>query len=288
MNPKKIIGIFFAIVVFSHSFAQKVTTKTGDNVTYAVISSEGMVKGYETRNTTTSGTNPLYYSTPLYTYSDKGTMPPPGATDRDPAYSWPVYVNGISGDIVQVMRMVRHDHYFRNGSYSFPGGTSTGIKSAYTPNNKISTLFAVAPVDIYDDGEITPGDKNSMTMTWASAAGYLASANGNPTSVNSTATEKGCYMYKGVTGNDLPGTWRLPTLRELVLMWVLRIPLNNTKDKTAFVDFALRSYYWSATESSDTSAKAFEFWKGTSTSLSKDERYRVRCVRDMTPEVVKK
>lgn len=284
MNCKKIVLFILAVIVSGHSFAQKATTRTIDNITYAVISSEGMVKGFETRNSTTTGTNHLYYSTPLYTYSEKGLMPPPGAEDRDPAYSWPVYVNGSNGDIVQVQRVVRHSSYYGNGSYSFPGGTSQGIYSKYTPGSTISTLFAVAPTDIYDDGQTTSNGNNSPIMTWASAAGYLASANGNNIDVNSTATEKGCYMYRGVNGTDQYGTWRLPTLRELTMIWILRVPLVNTKEKTNFVDFLTGGFngYWGVTESKS-NATIFSFYKGVSQTITKVDKNRVRCVRDMLP-----
>lgn len=43
--------------------------------------------------------------------------------------------------------------------------------------------------------------------------------------------------------DDGKGKWRLPTRRELVLMWILKVPLEKTPNFTSFK----QKYYWSAT-----------------------------------------
>lgn len=271
------------------AFAQKVTTVTIDGVKYAAISSEGMPKGYETRDTTIGNANTsLYYKTKLYTYSETGQSPPEGATYPDTKYSWPVYVNGSSGEIVQVKRVVRHYEGYQEKSYSFPDDTGIGVSSSYNPNTKISTLFAVAPTDIYDDGEITSGNGNSAKMMWASAAGFLISAHSIPYNTRSSATEKGCYMYRGKNGTDPRGTWRLPVQRELILMGILKVPLQNTTAQTGLVPF-YAEYYWSATE--DTilggNAKQAHVVKFSNVIESRTifafTASRVRCIRDILP-----
>ena len=85
----------------------------------------------------------------------------------------------------------------------------------------------------------------------AQANGLLAS--GNSTDISEfevLAVERGCYMYKGLEGKDIPGTWRLPTNRELMLIYVLKESLYATQNKTRFENFTKVNplSYWSRSE----------------------------------------
>lgn len=283
MNAKTIIAVLFITGVPTCLFAQKVKTVIIDGNTYAAISSEGLPRGYEPRNETT-----LYYSTPLYTYSATGDTAPEGTIPPNPNYSWPVYVNGSSGEVVQVKKIVRHCVGNGYGSYSFSGNSGVGIKSSYNPNTKISTLFAVAPTDIYDDGATKPGQENSPKMNWVTASGFLASANTNAINLRSSATERGCYMYQGKAGNDKKGTWRLPTQRELILMCILQQPLKNiSHSETGFTDFHPERY-WSASERDESSGRRDAYFvefthKILSSTIVVTTSLYVRCIRDITP-----
>lgn len=294
MNTKIAIATLIISVISTSVFAQKVTIVTIEGVKYAAISSEGMPKGYETRDVTIGSSKSIYYKTPLYTYSITGQSPPADAMYPDPKYSWPVYVNGSSGEIVQVKRVVRHYEGYQEPSYSFPNDTGIGVSSSYNPNTKISTLFAVAPTDIYDDGATTQKNGNLNKMIWASAAGFLISAHSVPYNTRSSATERGCYMYKGKNGTDLQGTWRLPVQRELILMGILKVPLQNTITDTGFVPF-YAEYYWSATEDSILGGNAKQAYVVAFSNVIESRTIfaytpsRVRCVRDVLPsQVIKK
>lgn len=295
MNTKIAIATLIISVISTSAFAQKVTIVTIDGVKYAAISSEGMPKGYETRDTTIGNANTsIYYKTKLYTYSETGQSPPADAVYLDPKYSWPVYVNGISGEIVKVKRVVRHYEGYKEKSYSFPNDTGIGVPSSYNPNTKISTLFAVAPTDICDDGEITSGNDISAKMMWASAAGFLISAHSIPYNTESSATQRGCYMYRGKNGTDPRGTWRLPVQRELILMGILKVPLQNTTAQTGLVPF-YAEYYWSATEDSILGGNAKQAGVVQFSNVIESRTIfaykasRVRCIRDILPtENVKK
>jgi len=63
--------------------------------------------------------------------------------------------------------------------------------------------------------------------------------------------------------------WRLPTAKELFSAY------DNKVDGFVF------SYYWSATEYSDTDARYVNFTSGGQTITSKTNSNYVRCVRDM-------
>lgn len=89
---------------------------------------------------------------------------------------------------------------------------------------------------------------------------------------------KGCAAYDSGDGSK---TWRLPTQRELMLIWTLHKTLIK---KTGLTSFVTSRNYWSATESSSSESWSEGFLTGyTTTSTNKIYTYRVRCVRDLTP-----
>lgn len=85
-----------------------------------------------------------------------------------------------------------------------------------------------------------------------------------------------CKSYSGDGGGV--GIWRLPTQRELQMIWILHPQLIGKGNFTAFT----ANYYWTATEWTTTAACSVSFSNGymggnTKTSTS----YYVRCVRDL-------
>lgn len=163
--------------------------------------------------------------------------------------------------------------------------TVTGILKRHTErsgnsgnpnvNDKVSPRFAVSPQDIALTGNSVQTD-----MNWLEASGWSADAGGN---FNATATPAspatGCAAYRGPSGTDAPGTWRLPTQREAQLMWIL-----NDKLKT-LPGFATLSEqeYWTGTECSGNLAFAYHLSKGSIYKGGKasSSLRRVRCVRDL-------
>lgn len=83
-----------------------------------------------------------------------------------------------------------------------------------------------------------------------------------------------CQNYS--QASDDAGTWRLPTVRELVLIY-------NKIDDLMAVSNTRNGYYWSATEGTPDSNSAWEVRLDTGgrTSYSKNARNSVRCVRDL-------
>lgn len=84
-----------------------------------------------------------------------------------------------------------------------------------------------------------------------------------------------CKSYNGEGG--AAGQWRLPTQRELMMIWILHPQLIGKGGFTAFV----ASYYWSATEGNATNAWYVSFGSGYVNIYNKTVTYRVRCVRDL-------
>lgn len=73
------------------------------------------------------------------------------------------------------------------------------------------------------------------------------------------------------------GNWRMPTYRELVLMWVLKPELEQIE---GFVPFR-NEPYWSATESINWLCWIVDFQNGKVFLNSKDYNGETRCVRDL-------
>ena len=126
-------------------------------------------------------------------------------------------------------------------------------------NNRFAAKFEVATSDAVGK------DGSSETMKWYEASG-TTDASYNPNGYSACAS----YSQDGKTG------WRLPTIRELRLIYALRSELTSANQPSS-------DYYWSATESSADSRYAWgvRFSGGNTGYVSKSDSYRVRCVRDL-------
>lgn len=166
---------------------------------------------------------------------------------------------GLNGDSGQLMR---HEE-----DRPAPAG---GLNTANV-NIKVSWKFAISPTDVNSGGEATAED-----MEWHAASGYPTTNSDYVHSKSSGA----CYKYGGGGG-----TWRLPSLMELNLMYALsRYNLktgNAAVGSSGFKTFG-DDRYWSATEGNATGAWAVYFSSsGLMRSFGKTFSSRVRCVRDL-------
>ena len=174
-------------------------------------------------------------------------------------------------------RLKRH---VANDEIGYIGGTH-GTTELYI-NQKVSRKFAVANQSIDKLGN----ESAHNLITWAEAAGWDLSANYEVTGMAETANT-GCVMYKGTSGNDAPGTWRLPTQRELMIIYSVRGQLKVVEP--TFVEMpngtgTLGNLYWTATESTDKKGWNLYFNIGQVSDIyNKDsgENVRTRCVKDL-------
>lgn len=136
-------------------------------------------------------------------------------------------------------------------------------------NEKVSPKFAVSKSDINSTGT----EQTNAVMTWAQAAGWNAAANNTNDEVSTAAT--GCAEY--APAGSFKGDWRLPTQRELILIWVLKKDLEAI---SGFKTFGA-GYYWSATEIGSGNGWFVLFAYGYTSNDGKTINNRVRCVRDL-------
>lgn len=141
--------------------------------------------------------------------------------------------------------------------------SSDAIGSNINVNDKVPFRFIIAPAD----------GGSGATSTWAAAMGLNTSANSNLTP-DGVAASTGCADY---TTTEFPFGWRLPTQREMMLMWLFKEGIN-----TIYPDALLtEDKYWTSTEQDAGNAWYLDFTEAPeSKSSGKTSTYKYRCVRD--------
>ena len=142
-----------------------------------------------------------------------------------------------------------------------------GIGGNPNLNSRMSHRFIVAPYDTW------------TAESWSAGMG-VAGTEDTKMQATSPVADRGCPKMN--LGNR---KWRMPTLRELELMWVFRSVLRQvyTTDLRDEQKGPMgQAKYWSATEADDTEAYAVDFtdsapWAGAAT---KTESHLSRCVSD--------
>ncbi|MBT0704653.1 DUF4906 domain-containing protein [Bacteroides xylanisolvens] len=270
----------------------KVTTYIDNGDTYALIDLSTLPYGITDR-TTAEGKTELYEELDLYSYSTKGTEYDPENPQKDASQPLGKKV-------------------FRGRKNYPPSKTTTTVTLQTLVSSFSSPRFIVSPTDVYNDGDTksnsassilqdtegTP-QSNSITMTWAEANGRLNTANSQGWNIPSKAMNTGCYAYKGKSGKDEPGSWRVPNSRELSMILVFAHELERFSSETGFQKLYeakaanyLSNGYWSSTEQSST---LYSLDKATSglidvnygltiyegANKTSTDKNRLRCIKDI-------
>ncbi len=270
----------------------KVTTDIDNGDTYALIDLSTLPYGITDR-TTAEGKTELYEELDLYSYSTKGTEYDPENPQKDASQPLGKKV-------------------FRGRKNYPPSKTTTTVTLQTLVSSFSSPRFIVSPTDVYNDGDTksnsassilqdtegTP-QSNSITMTWAEANGRLNTANSQGWNIPSKAMNTGCYAYKGKSGKDEPGSWRVPNSRELSMILVFAHELERFSSETGFQKLYeakaanyLSNGYWSSTEQSST---LYSLDKATSglidvnygltiyegANKTSTDKNRLRCIKDI-------
>jgi len=270
----------------------KVTTYIDNGDTYALIDLSTLPYGITDR-TTAEGKTELYEELDLYSYSTKGTEYDPENPQKDASQPLGKKV-------------------FRGRKNYPPSKTTTTVTLQTLVSSFSSPRFIVSPTDVYNDGDTksnsassilqdtegTP-QSNSITMTWAEANGRLNTANSQGWNIPSKAMNTGCYAYKGKSGKDEPGSWRVPNSRELSMILVFAHELEQFSSETGFQKLYeakaanyLSNGYWSSTEQKSTS---YSLDKATSglidvnygltiyegANKTSTDKNRLRCIKDI-------
>lgn len=149
--------------------------------------------------------------------------------------------------------------------------------------NRVSQVFVISPSDVSVNTGSSP---TSLTMSWGDAMGYVSgSGDGDGGVLRSDYKNtplfqnSGCSSYKGPSDLDAMGAWRVPTQRELFLIFIL-----NDKLAHPLSNFS----YWSATEHSilsdtpnDLRSWCISWTSGTTSHNANSALLRLRCVKDL-------
>lgn len=161
----------------------------------------------------------------------------------------------------------------KNTSATFRHTVNDGNGDNLNVNSKLPLRLLIAPTDL-------------QGLTWSQAMGFDAQNNNNleATPVGGVI-QSGCRNY--TPSSDFPGYagvkgWRLPTQRELQLMWLLHDAIDQAFLKSGKYNkrHKLSGNYWSATEENATQAWYFGFDGPLCWPIDKTTQYKVRCVRD--------
>lgn len=175
-----------------------------------------------------------------------------------------IYAEGMakSAQWVAGFRMMRNGTTIR---HQVSGGNGGNL----SVNDKIPMRFIVAPTDL-------------SALTWMQAEG--GTGGGNDLNADFAGPQNtGCRLY-GSAGQPGAGRkWRVPTQRELQLMWMFRVPVGviypSAPMETAT---AVTKNYWSSTEKDAGNAWFFDFKKDEPSCSwqTKSTPAYVRCVSD--------
>ena len=134
--------------------------------------------------------------------------------------------------------------------------SKTAVYNLYTAANNTSWLINATDnlpsgylnATVYERLEIAPSDESDAT--WATA-------------FNSCKNKSG-------------GGWRLPTQRELMMMWIFSDAIVSLSGSMFIADS-----YWSSNDDTTTNAWYVNFERGATGNYNKTISSRVRCVREL-------
>ena len=148
---------------------------------------------------------------------------------------------------------------------------SKGNGGNLSVNDRIPFRFIVAPTDVENN------NKNWMAVQGVNDGGQ----NQNPDFTSTANT--GCRWY-GTAGAPGAGRkWRVPTQRELQLMWMFREPIGLIYKDKPMEESGKMKRYWTSTEKGTDQAWFFDFTPGIpycDTQLKSTANGMVRCVSD--------
>lgn len=149
---------------------------------------------------------------------------------------------------------------------------SKGNGNNASVNDKVPFRFIIAPTENTAD-----------TRFWAASMGFHGGTGGDNSNLNqdgnfNSGFNGGCKSY---STTEFPDGWRLPTQRELMLIWLFRKGINAIYS-TPPANTLANSKYWSATEYEGDKAWYMDFSATAPQSgfESKVTALNFRCVRD--------
>lgn len=173
-----------------------------------------------------------------------------------------IYAEGMAKSAQWTMgfRMMRNGTTIRH-QVSIGNGENISV------NGRIPMRFIVAPTDL-------------TALSWTVAGGVTDGSN-DLNAVFSSSAETGCRQYGNVGQPGAGRKWRVPTQRELQLIWMFRVPVGLIYPRAPMENAATKNY-WASTEKDAGNAWVFDFKKDDPHCFwqEKSNTAYVRCVSD--------
>lgn len=184
---------------------------------------------------------------------------------------------------------------------SMPSHTYT-TKSKGSGTGKIEQyLISENGATIFKRFRVAMADASANAETWSWGVGYsnpytgnypadakLGTPAGTLSGVNPESTymmgapanaSTGCNAYHENADLSDQGQWRLPTKRELMLMWIYKSALEKISGFTPFI-YNSTTFYWSCSERAGNSAHSINFFNGLSDTNPTKLTARIRCIKE--------
>lgn len=128
---------------------------------------------------------------------------------------------------------------------------------------------------LYQHFEVAADDASGNTLTWLEACNWETQEGTLP------AIATGCAAYSEAGSDSEKGKWRVPTQRELMLIWVYEKALSS-QSGNGYTPLSGTQNYCSATQAPTPGSIFCLKANGTMESNSKTKPvYTVRCIRDL-------
>ena len=219
--------------------------------------------GFPAKDLCTYWTNTEVAGSPNYAWRENMLD---GTTDGDIKTKGSYYV-----------RCIRSDNYVQSGvryPYVTSAGSTSGQASVIVSRDAAGGV-KTACIHPNWTASTMPADYAESATANAFSARFEVAAADLPEQMNWADALTGCAGY--TQAGTSPGDWRVPTQRELILIWVMRPSID-----LSFTSFR----YWSSTKSTKVINKLLYAW-GMNFSFGTVEQWQklaltcnVRCVRD--------
>lgn len=184
-----------------------------------------------------------------------------------------IYADGLAGAArwSPGVKMMRNGATIRHQANKGNGGN-------LSVNDRIPFRFIVAPTDLANSKPWSEAGGGKAGVNQNLNAELEMKANYNPDNPTAANTD-GCTYY-GLTVDGANRKWRLPTQRELQLMWLFREPIKIISGNPMESNDSKK--YWAATEKDAANAWYFDFQEGKPGCAwqLKTTPSPVRCVSD--------
>ncbi len=233
-------------------------------------------------------------------------------TDNDDTKFLALFAYGLPREVVKTNQEIKDSKFGESGIMRRHHTTKYDDEAigaeGYNSNQTMSFGFLIAPYNVDEKGAEIKDVNAQKEIGWYDASGWDISIDtdhlGGTTYVNNlnensvvNDTPTGCVAYRGPSGNDPQGSWRLPTQRELLTMFTIMEHALTLQGANDVENLVINGKYWSSTEFK-TSAN-WKVWYVDSAMGSvihtekidawgKPSKAYARCIRDIDNDPINK